>query len=44
LLPLLELAPGLALPGIGPLAAALPATADQPVERLQRLPAPTIPR
>lgn len=44
LLPLLELAPGLVLPGIGPLAAALPATADQRVERLQRLVAPTIPR
>ncbi len=44
LLPLLELAPSLALPGIGPLVAALPATADQPVERLQRLAAPTIPR
>ena len=53
--PLLELAPELALPGIGALAAALPATAAQRVQRLHRLdlpsarparpkPAPTIPR
>ena len=43
LLPLLELAPGRERPGIGPLVAALSATADQPVVRLQRLAAPTIP-
>ena len=32
--PLLEIAPGLAAPGLGPLAAHLPATAGQTVERL----------
>ncbi len=32
--PLLELAPGLVAPGLGPLAAHLPATADQRVQRL----------
>lgn len=32
--PLLEIAPGLAAPGLGPLAAHLPATAGQRVERL----------
>ncbi len=34
LLPLLELAPSLAVPGLGPLAHWLPATADQRIERL----------
>ena len=33
--PLLELAPGLAAPGLGPLAAHLPATAGQRLQRLQ---------
>ena len=32
--PLLDLCPGLAAPGLGPLAAWLPATAGQPIERL----------
>ena len=32
--PLLDLCPGLAVPGLGPLAHCLPATADQPIERL----------
>ncbi len=32
--PLLDLAPGLAAPGLGPLAAYLPATADQRLEKL----------
>ena len=46
LLPLLELSPDLALPGIGALAAAVAGTAEQRVQRLQALhkPAPTIPR
>ena len=32
--PLLEIAPALAAPGLGPLARWLPGTADQPIERL----------
>lgn len=42
--PLLEVAPDLAVPGLGPLAAHLAATTDQPVQRLtgRRRPPPTI--
>jgi 2-amino-4-hydroxy-6-hydroxymethyldihydropteridine diphosphokinase len=40
LLPLAELAPALALPGLGPLAPWLAATRDQTVERLGDLPGP----
>jgi 2-amino-4-hydroxy-6-hydroxymethyldihydropteridine diphosphokinase len=32
--PLLEIAPGIAIPGVGPAAARLPEIADQPVERI----------
>ena len=39
LLPLAEIAPDLAIPGVGPVGACLAACADQPVRALPRLPA-----